>query len=172
MRRCTEADHRSEVQSEHMAGPTIVPDIPSIKNYVDRPLGTTDWVTIDQAKIDAFAEATGDRQWIHVDVERAKRESPFASTIAHGYLTLALAPTLLSELLQVENTGNIVNYAIEKARLPAAVPAGSRVRLSAEIKNVRDLPSGAARVSIALQFEVEGSAKPALIGRVVYVYFP
>ena len=155
-----------------MTGPTIVPDIPSIKDYVDKPLGTTDWVTLPQEQINAFADATGDNQWIHLDVERAARESPFGGTIAHGYLTLALAPRLLSQLLQVENTSRIVNYGIDKMRLPAAVPAGARIRLSAEIKGVRDLPGGGARVVIALQVEVEGTRKPALTARSVYVYFP
>ena len=155
-----------------MRGPTIVPDIPSIKGYVDKPLGTTDWVTLPQEQINAFADATGDNQWIHLDVERAARESPFGGTIAHGYLTLALAPRLLSQLLQVENTSRIVNYGIDKMRLPAAVPAGARIRLSAEIKGVRDLPGGGARVVIALQVEVEGTRKPALTARSVYVYFP
>jgi len=155
-----------------MAGPTIIPDIPSIKKYVDQPLGETEWVTIDQQKIDQFAEATGDHQWIHVDVERARRESPFETTIAHGYLTLALAPVLLSQLLVVANTSNIVNYGIDKLRLHTPVRAGGRVRLKAEIKGVRDLPKGGARVVIALTFEVEGAAKAALTGRVVYVYFP
>ncbi len=155
-----------------MMGPTIVPDIPSIKDHVDKPLGTTDWVTLPQEQINAFAEATGDTQWIHVDVERAARESPFGRTIAHGYLTLALAPRLLSQLLRVENVSRIVNYGIDKMRLPAAVPAGARVRLSAEIKGVRDLRGGGARVVIALELEVEGSRKPALTARAVYVYFP
>lgn len=155
-----------------MAGPTIIPDIPSIKDYIDRPLGETEWVTVPQEQIDAFAAATGDHQWIHVDVERAKRESPFKGTIAHGYLTLALVPTLLSKLLVVANTSNIVNYGIEKLRLPSPVPSGARVRLSGTIKGVRDLPNGGARVVIKLAFEVEGASKLAMTGSVVYVYFP
>jgi acyl dehydratase len=155
-----------------MAGPTIIPEIASIKDFIDKPLGVTDWVTVSQEQIDAFAAATGDHQWIHVDVERAKRESPFKGTIAHGYLTLALAPVLLSQLLIVAKTSNVVNYGIDKLRLPKAVPAGARVRLAAMIKGVRDLPTGGARVVIELSFEVEGATKAALTGRVVYVYFP
>ena len=155
-----------------MGRPTIIPDIASIKEFIDQPLGETDWVTVSQEQIDAFAAATGDHQWIHVDVERAKRESPFKGTIAHGYLTLALVPTLLSQLLVVANTSNIVNYGIEKLRLPTAVPAGARVRLSCTIKGVRDLPGGGARVVIKLAFEVEGATKLAMTGSVVYVYFP
>ena len=107
-----------------MATPTIVPDIASLKQWVDRPLGRSDWETIDQARIDAFAHATGDHQWIHVDVERARRESPFGGTIAHGYLTLSLVPKLLAQLLEVKQLGNVVNSGIEKLRLSAAVPAG------------------------------------------------
>ena len=155
-----------------MAGPTVIPDIASIKQFIDQPLGKTDWLTVSQQKIDAFAAATGDHQWIHVDVERAKRESPFKGTIAHGYLTLSLVPVLLSQLLVVAGASNIVNYGIDKLRLPKAVPAGARVRLAATIKDVRDLPNGGARVVIALSFEVEGETKAALTGRVVYVYFP
>jgi acyl dehydratase len=107
-----------------------------------------------------------------VDVERAARESPFGGTIAHGYLTLALVPRLLSQLLRVEGTSRIVNYGIDKLRLPAAVPAGARVRLSAQIEGVRNLPNGGARVVTALELAVEGSRKPALTARAVYVYFP
>jgi acyl dehydratase len=154
------------------AGPTIVPDIPSLEDYVGKPLGTTSWVALPQQQIDAFAEATGDHQWIHVDVERAARESPFGGTIAHGYLTLALVPRLLSQLLRVERTSRVVNYGIDKMRLPAAVPAGARVRLSAQIEGVRNLPNGGARVVTALELSVEGSRKPAMTARAVYVYFP
>ena len=92
--------------------------------------------------------------------------------MAHGYLTLALVPKLLGQLLEVEEMGNVVNSGIEKLRLTTAVPAGSRVRLSAKIKNVRDLPTGGLRVAFAITVEVEGSSKPALTGRVVYVYQP
>jgi acyl dehydratase len=154
------------------ATPTIVPDIPSIVDYVGKPLGTTDWVTLPQQQIDAFAEATGDHQWIHVDVERAARESPFGGTIAHGYLTLALVPRLLSQLLRVDKASRVINYGIDKMRLPAAVPAGARIRLSAQIDGVRYLPSGGARVVIALELAVEGARKPALTARAVYAHFP
>jgi acyl dehydratase len=155
-----------------MAGPTVIPDIASIKEFIDQPLGETEWLTVSQEQIDAFAKATGDNQWIHVDVERAKRESPFKGTIAHGYLTLALIPVLLSRLLVVANTTNIVNYGIDKLRLPRPVPAGARGRRKAKIKAVRDLPKGAARVVMTVAFEVEGMRKAALTGDVVYAYFP
>ena len=155
-----------------MAKPTVVPDVESLKDWVDRPLGKTEWSRVSQEQIQGFAEATGDRQWIHVDVERALRESPFGGPVAHGYLTLALVPKLLAELLEVERLGSVVNAGIEKLRLQTPVPAGGRVRLGATIKSVRDLPSSGSRVAFAITVEVEGAARPALLGRVVYLYFP
>ena len=100
-----------------MATPLTIPDVASLAELEGRDLGKTEWCTVDQKQIDAFAAATGDRQWIHVDPERAKRESPFGTTIAHGYLTIALAPALLPDLMVVENCSRIVNYGIEKLRL-------------------------------------------------------
>lgn len=155
-----------------MATPTVIPGIPSIKDFVGVPLGPGDWVTVTQQQIDAFAEATGDRQWIHVDVERAGRESPFRRPVAHGYLTMALAPALLPSLVRVEKVGSIVNYGIDKLRLPAPVPAGARVRLSAEINDVREMSTGAARVRIGLRFEIEGGTKPACTANAIFVYLP
>ncbi len=157
---------------ESMAEPTVVPDIPSLKNFVGQQLGTSDWVEVTQEQIDAFAGATGDRQWIHVDVERARRESPFGSTIAHGYLTLSLAPVLLPQIVRVNGVRLGVNYGVEKMRLPAPVPAGSRVRVKAELKDVRDMPGGGARATYALAFEVEGGSKPACVADVIFVYYP
>ena len=148
----------------------VIKDIASLKQWVDKPLGHTEWETVSQERIQAFADATGDHQWIHVDVERAQRESPFMQPVAHGYLTLALVPKLLGQLLEVEEMGNVVNTGVEKLRMPAAVPAGSRVRLLAEIKGVRDLPTGGSRVVFGITVEVEGAPKPALTGRVVYLY--
>jgi acyl dehydratase len=155
-----------------MADPLIIPDIASLGEYEGRDLGATEWRRIDQSQIDAFADATGDHQWIHVDRERAERESPFGTTIAHGYLTIALAPALLPELMQVEKCGRIVNSGIESLRLREPVPSGSRVRLAASLKNVRALKGGSARISLSIRFEVEGSKKPACTGEFVYVYFP
>ena len=116
-----------------MAGPTIIPDISELGSFTGVSLGTTDWITISQEQINAFAKATGDHQWIHVDVDRARVESPFKQPIAHGYLTIALIPALLPKLLLVEKVAMVVNYGIDKLRLPSPVPAGGRVRMSAEI---------------------------------------
>ena len=155
-----------------MASPRLIPDIPSIKDHIGEPLGQSDWLTVSQEQIHDFARATGDHQWIHVDVERAQKESPFGSTIAHGYLTMSLAPKLLPQLMRVENSSRTINYGADKVRLPVPVPAGARVRLSAQIKNVRNVPGGAARVTIALTFQVEGKTKPCCTADAIYVYFP
>ena len=151
---------------------TVIPSLAVVKEYVGVPLGASRWVTVGQDRIDAFANATGDDQWIHVDVERAGRETPWKSTIAHGYLTLALVPSLLRELIDIVGGGSIVNTGVEKLRLATAVPAGSRVRLVSEIKTVRELPGGGVRITFGIRVEVEGSEKPALRGSVVYAYLP
>ena len=152
--------------------PTIVPSIAALKGLLGQKLGTSDWTTVSQKQIDAFAEATGDHQWIHVDVERAKRESPFKQPIAHGYLTIALAPVLLPQVVRVEGVRMAVNYGLESMRLPAPVPSGARVRMSAELKDVREMPGGGARATFGLAFEVEGGGKPACIADAIYVYYP
>ena len=154
-----------------MSSPLIIPDVASLPGYAGRDLGYTDWHSIDQAQIDAFAAATGDHQWIHVDRERALRESPFGGTVAHGFLTLALAPALLPELVRVENCARIVNYGIEKLRLREPVRSGARLRLGARIAGVRSVPGGGMWVSLAVSFEVEGVKRPACAGELIFVYF-
>ena len=149
-----------------------IPDIASIAEYVGKPLGPSDWYTITQEQIDSFARATGDHQWIHTDPERAQHESPFGTTVAHGYLTLSLAPVLLPQLLRVAGSARTINYGADRVRLPAPVPAGARVRLSGEIKGVRKVPGGAARVTVALAFQVEGGKRPCCTAEAIYVYFP
>jgi acyl dehydratase len=155
-----------------MAEPVVIPSVSALKSFVGQRLGPSEWVTVGQEQIDAFARATGDHQWIHVDVDRARRESPFGGPIAHGYLTIALAPVLLPMLVEVKGVRMAVNYGLEKMRLPAPVPAGGRVRLTAELKNVREMPSGAAHTTIGLVFEVEGGDKPVCTADAIYLYFP
>lgn len=152
--------------------PVVMPSIAATKYYVGTQLGPTEWVTVTQERIDLFAEATGDRQWIHCDVDRAQRESPWKSTIAHGYLTLSLVPDLLPRLIVLIGWKTAINTGVDKCRLSAPVPSGSRVRMSAELKNSRSMPGGGVRLTFGVRFEVEGNAKPALIADVNYVYFP
>jgi acyl dehydratase len=152
--------------------PVVIPSLSDVKTWEQTPLGVSDWVTVSQDRIDRFADATDDRQWIHVDVERARREGPWKGTIAHGYLTLALIPELLSHLVVIQGWKRAVNTGIDKLRFSAPVPAGSRVRLKAAIKDAREVPPNALRVTFAVRVEVEGNAKPALIANVNYVYYP
>ena len=155
-----------------MSAPVIVPDVGSLKEFIGVDLGTSDWITVTQEQIDTFAKATGDHQWIHVDVERARRESPFGVTVAHGYLTIALVSVLLPQVVAIEKCSRVVNYGIDKLRLREPVPAGSRLRLGGEIKNVRNLSNGASRVTLSLRWEVEGARRAVCLADVVYVYYP
>jgi len=125
-------------------------------------LGWTGWMGIDQDRVDRFAEATGDHQWIHVDAERAKAESPFGGPIAHGYLTLALSNLFLPQLIAVPAASAGVNYGTGKVRFPAPVPVGSRVRGGAEIAAVEEIPGGL-QTTITITIQVEGSDKPACV---------
>ncbi len=155
-----------------MGAHRVIPGLAAVKDYVGVELGVSDWIPITQERIDAFANATDDHQWIHSDVARARRESPWKETIAHGYLTLSLAPALLRQILTVEGSTTAINTGIEKMRLSSPVLAGSRVRLSAMIKHARDLPRGGMRVVIHANLEVEGSSKPACTANLICVYFP
>ena len=138
---------------------TIVHGIDGLKAKAGEHLGYSDWVEITQDRVNQFADATGDHQWIHVDPERAK-SGPFGGAIAHGYLTLSLGPMLLPTLLQVEGLTFGVNYGAEKIRFPSPVPVGSKLRLGAQIDEVDDI-AGGAQAKITLAFEVEGAAKPS-----------
>jgi acyl dehydratase len=138
---------------------------------VGRELGPSDWVTVDQAMIDKFADATGDHQWIHVDVERAKKEMPGGKTIAHGYLTLSLVPRLASTLLEVTKRSRGINYGSNKIRFTNPVPAGSRIRLKQTIKNVEDVPDNGVRITSEMVIEVEGQERPALVAEVLGIQY-
>jgi acyl dehydratase len=133
----------------------------------DRELGTSDWHEITQEQINMFAEATGDHQWIHVDPERAA-DGPFATTVAHGYLTLSMLPMMLSEIVSVSDAGMGVNYGTEKLRFTNPVAVGSRVRLHAKLARAeRRGPS--VLWTVGVQVEIDGKEKPALVGEVVYL---
>ncbi|MCP5058564.1 MAG: MaoC family dehydratase [bacterium] len=150
----------------------IIPDIPTLKSLVGTELGVSDWIEITQERINLFAEATGDCQWIHTDLERAKRESPFGTTIAHGHLTASLAPHLLSQIIEVKGARLLVNPGIEKMRFRSPVPSGSRLRMRVTLKALRELPGGAQRATFAMRFEVEGQKRPAAFGNAMLVYYP
>ncbi len=150
----------------------VIPSIAALKDFAGKALATSRWLTVTQERIDLFAEATGDRQWIHVDPERARRESSFKKTIAHGNLTLSICPGLLAEMLEVKGVKSQIHTGFDRVRLSTPVPTGSRIRMSGEIKSVRSLPRGGARVTFHVQMEVEGEKKPACVAEVVCLYLP
>ena len=141
-----------------------------VKSLVGQELGVSDWHLVTQEEINAFAQATHDHQWIHLDVERAKKESPFGGPVAHGYYTLSLAPHLMSQIWGVQGIKMGVNYGLNKLRFPAPVPIGSRVRARATLNNVADVEGGM-QVSVGLTFEIEGQDKPACVAEGVYRYY-
>ena len=141
--------------------------------HVGRELGVSEWVAIEQARINAFAACTGDHQWIHVDVERAKRESPFRSPIAHGYLTLAMIAPLSMEIgIIPKDAAAGLNYGIDKVRFLAPVPAGARVRLRVSLVGVEPKEGGQTVMKTRNTLEVEGSEKPALIAETLALLIP
>ncbi len=141
----------------------------SIAKHVGEHLGYSAWHNVTQEQVNKFADATGDHQWIHIDVERAKA-GPFGGPIAHGYLTLSLAPILLAQVLQVEGVKMGVNYGTNKVRFPSPVPVGSNLRLGAKLASVEDVPGGK-QVTVEATFEVEGATKPSCVAELVFRYF-
>jgi acyl dehydratase len=139
--------------------------ITGLAGLVDTHLGHTSWHVITQAQVDSFAKATWDDQWIHVDVERAKA-GPFGGTIAHGFLTLSLAPVLLDEVLRVEDASRTINYGLERVRFPAPIPVGSRVRLGVDLSSVEQA-AGGVQAAFTLVFELEGEDKPCCVGELL-----
>ena len=140
---------------------TVLDGPDEVRAALGRHLGYGDWLLIDQQRIDAFAEATGDHQWIHVDPERAAA-GPFGAPIAHGYLTLSLSNLFLPQILEVTGFAAGVNYGTNRVRFPAPVPVGSRVRGGAELTDVADVPGGL-QTTMTITIEVEGASKPACV---------
>ena len=138
--------------------------------HLGKELGVSDWLQVDQERINLFADATLDHQWIHVDVDRAKQESPYKSTIAHGYLTLSLLPHLWQEIIEVNNIKMLVNYGMDKMRFGQPVITGSRIRLVTKLHNIQNL-RGICRAEIAFSIEIENQRKPALEGIASFLYY-
>jgi acyl dehydratase len=143
---------------------TTIAELPSLKG---KELGTSDWLEVTQDRVNTFADATGDHQWIHVDVERATKESPFGGPIAHGYLTLSLIIPMYSEVLVISDAKMGVNYGLNKVRFPAPVPVGSKLRLTATLKDVEEV-AGGLQLTIAGVIEAEGGTKPVCIAEPVF----
>ena len=141
-----------------------------ISDAVGEELGASEWLPVEQERVDSFAAATGDHQWIHVDVEKAKA-GPFGGTIAHGYLTLSLLPFLGSQVFGLETPGAKLNYGVNKVRFPSPLPVGSRVRARVSVAGVTDLPAGK-QMTLKYVVEVDGSDKPACVAETVVLLLP
>ncbi|WP_433248698.1 MaoC family dehydratase [Streptosporangium sp. CA-135522] len=148
----------------------IFNDVRQLRAAAGEHLGHTEWRQVTQEQVDLFADATDDHQWIHVDVDKAK-EGPFGGTIAHGYLSLSLLPSFMTELVRVDGLAMGINYGLNKVRFPAPVPVGARIRAGAELVDVKGTPSGYLS-NMRLTVEVEGQKKPACVAETLSLYVP
>ena len=147
--------------------PRIINGSAELKSAIGEHLGYSDWLEITQEQVNLFADATGDHQWIHIDVERATKESPFGGPIAHGYLTLSLAPVLLPQVVVTTGFKMGVNYGCNKVRFMSPVPVGSRLRMGAKLVAADDI-AGGVQSTYELTFETEGSTKPSCVAEVIF----
>ena len=143
--------------------PRQIDGIEQLRDLVGEEIGPSEWRTVSQEQINAFADVSGDHQWIHTDVERAERESPFGATVAHGNLTLSMVDSFRPELIEQKGIAMGVNYGYDRVRFPAPVPAGSRIRARAQVQSVEELGDGWWHVVTRLTVEVEGNDKPACV---------
>jgi acyl dehydratase len=146
---------------------TTMAELPSLKG---KELGSSSWIEITQERVNTFADATDDHQWIHLDVERAEQESPFGGPVAHGYLTLSLLIPLWSHVLTVTDATAVVNYGLNKVRFPSPVPVGGRIRLTATLTAVEEVKGGL-QVTVSAVIELEGGAKPACVAEPIFRFY-
>jgi NADPH:quinone reductase len=149
----------------------ILENLEQLKAKVGQELGVTEWYEITQEKIDDFAKATGDNQWIHTNPEMAKTYSPFGKTIAHGFYNLTLSPMLLQEILKINSVKMGLNYGVNKVRFVAPVPVGARIRMRASLHAVEPAPPRGLKAFTNVTYEMEGSSKPACVAELIGVYY-
>jgi acyl dehydratase len=149
---------------------TIANGLEELKALAGTDLGRSDWLEITQERVNTFADATNDHQWIHVDPERAK-DGPFGGTIAHGYLTLSLLIPLFNELLDIQGMKMSINYGLEKVRFPGPVKVGAKIRLAGKVAEVEDVPGNGVQMLLDFTVEIDGAAKPACVARAVYRHY-
>jgi len=143
-----------------------IASVEELKTLVGQEVAQSDWITVTQEQVDRFAEATGDHQWIHVDVERSKRELPYGGTVAHGFLTLALLPQLMGQSISLGPVKMLLNYGLNRVRFPAPLPVGSGVRGVIVLQSVEDIPGGA-QVVWEVTIEREGGDKPVCVAEFI-----
>lgn len=152
--------------------PLVLKNFDDLKDFVGREIGVTDWFEITQGRILKFAEATEDRQWIHIDSVRAPQESPYGTTIAHGFLTLSLLSHLSEQVLRIQNgIGMIVNYGLNRVRFPAPVPAGSNIRARFTLQSLQDT-GNAGEATYSVVVEVQNQSKPCCVAEWIVRYYP
>lgn len=143
--------------------PRLIDGISGLQKLVGHEVGVSDWFEVTQPLIEAFAGVTNDRQWIHLDVERARAESPYGGTIAHGFLTLSLLSHLHAQAVRIQGPfSRAINYGLNRVRFPAAVPAGSRIRTHSTLQSLEEIPTGV-QITWNVSMEIEGQPKPALV---------
>jgi len=145
----------------------LITSIDDATGLVGSELGVSEWVTIDQQRVNDFADVTGDHQWIHIDVERAKAESPYGAPIAHGFLTLSMIPALSKDNFRVQNAKLVINYGLNKVRFLAAVPVGSRIRVRSELADAVAKDEGTVDLTVRHTIEIDGSEKPAAVAEMI-----
>jgi acyl dehydratase len=151
--------------------PLVLESLPSLKDHVGREIATTGWLLMTQERIQKFADATGDQQWIHVDPERARRESPYGATIAHGFLTLSLMSHFLREAIQLPpGVRQVINYGLDRVRFPAAVRAGDRIRARIRLQSCKEL-EGSLKAVFDITIEAEGAEKPCCVAEWILRYY-
>lgn len=160
----------ADMTNEAAASPNRIAGLPALVALTGQELGVSDWVVVDQARIQAFADATGDHQWIHLDAARAATESPYKTTVAHGFLTLSLLPMLAAQAFKVEGVAATINYGLNRVRFPAPAPAGSRLRGRFRLLDVTDHGEGRHLATVEATVEVEGQARPACVAESLRIY--
>lgn len=145
----------------------LITSIDDATGLVGSELGVSEWLEIDQQRVNAFADVTGDHQWIHIDVERAKKESPYGAPIAHGFLTLSLIPALSKDNFRVENAKLVINYGLNKVRFLSAVPVGSRIRVRSELADAVAKDPGTVDLTVRHTIEIDGVEKPAAVAEMI-----
>jgi len=151
--------------------PLVLESVDEFQTMVGKEIAKSDWVTVPQGRIQAFAEVTGDLQWIHLDSERAQRESPYGSAIAHGFLTLSLLSQLFRSAIEIRRARMTINYGLNRVRFPAAVPAGSRIRAIFSVQSFKEVANGA-EVTFSVVVECEKVAKPCCVAEWILRYYP
>jgi acyl dehydratase len=149
----------------------VIGSLDELPGWVGREVACSDWLAIEQDRVQRFADATGDQQWIHVDPERAARESPFKAPIAHGYLTLSLLPQLVESSLRIDGVGMAVNYGLDRVRLLAPVRVGQRIRARLVLERIEPV-AGGVQARWTATVEIEGGAKPACVAQMLVRYYP